>query len=161
TARLSIPLSDYVLRLSDASGATRASRESARLQVVAEKLKVAADARTLYYNWLRARAEAVIARNTVASTRARLTDAQAQFTVGQSSKADLMRIQALVANSEVLLDAAESNLNLTTGQLAIVMLDWHPNYRVGEGIPDPASIRDADAPLEKLVAEGHARRVEV
>src|SRR5205814_515372 len=59
-ARLSVPLSDYVLRISDASGATKASRQSSELEVAAEKLKVANDARALYYNWLRARAQVSI-----------------------------------------------------------------------------------------------------
>jgi outer membrane protein TolC len=160
-ARLSIPLSDYVLRVSDAAGATKASKESARLEMAAEKLKVMNDARALYYNWLRAWAQVAIAKNTVESTKARLTDAQATFAVGSSSKADLLRIEALVANAQLLLDVAVSALNLTTGQLAIVMEDWHPNYRVGETIPDPATIPDADAPVDKLVAEAHSRRLEI
>lgn len=161
SARLSIPLSDYVLRVSDAAGATRASKESSRLQMAAEKLKVMNDARALYYNWLRAAAQVAISKNTVESTKARLTDARATFAVGSSSKADLLRIEALVANAQLVQNAAESALNLTTGQLAIVMQDWHPNYRIGETIPDPTQIPDADAPVDKLIAEAHTKRLEL
>ena len=178
-ARLSVPLSDYVLRISDASGATKASRQSSELEVAAEKLKVANDARALYYNWLRARAQVSIAKTAVESTQARLTDARASFTVGAISKADLLRIEALVANTQLVLDQAQSALDLTTGQLAIVMEDWHPNYKVGEGIPDPSTVAvagadapvtaGADAPVgpsggtpaSRLVAEAHAHRLEV
>ncbi|HEX4337666.1 MAG TPA: TolC family protein [Polyangiaceae bacterium] len=159
--RLSIPISDYVLRVSDASGATKASRGSARLEVAAEKLKVASDARALYFNWLRSWAQVSIAKNTVESTRARLADARATFQVGAISKADLLRIEALVANTENILNQSVSTLNLTTGELAIVMEDWRPNYRIGEEIPDPATIHDADASTDKLIAEGLARRLEV
>jgi outer membrane protein len=161
SARLSIPLSDYVLRVSDAAGATKASKQSAKLQVAAERLKVMNDAKALYYNWLRAWAQVSITKNTVESTKARLTDAQATFAVGSSSKADMLRIEALVANAQLAQDAAETALNLTTGQLAIVMEDWHPNYRIGESIPDPTKIADADAPVDKLVAEAHSRRLEL
>jgi outer membrane protein TolC len=160
-ARLSVPLSDYVLRLSDAAASSSASREATRLAVAAETLKVDADARALYFNWLRARGQAAIARKAVERTRARLTDARATFAVGVISKADLLRIEALVANTELVLNRAASFVLLTTGQLAIVMEDWHPNYRVGEAIPDPASIPDADAPLDRLIAEAQARRLEV
>ena len=160
-ARLSVPLSDYVLRVSDASGATKASRESARLEVAAEKLKVANDARILYFNWLRGWAQVAIAKNTVQSTQARLTDARASFEVGTISKADLLRVEALVANTENVLNQSQSSLDLATGELAIVMEDWHPNYHIGEDIPDPSTVRDADAPVNTLVAEAHSKRLEV
>jgi outer membrane protein TolC len=73
----------------------------------------------------------------------------------------MLRIEALVANAQLAQDAAETALNLTTGQLAIVMEDWHPNYRIGEALPDPTKIADADAPVDKLVAEAHSRRLEL
>jgi outer membrane protein TolC len=161
TARLSIPLSDYVLRVSDASGATKASKISAQLLVEAEKLKVMNDAKALYYNWLRAWAQVAIAKNAVESTQARLNDARASFSVGSISRADLLRIEALVANTQLVLDQAQSALNLTTGQLAIIMEDWHPSYKIGEGIPDPSTIADADASVDRLVAEAHSRRLEI
>ena len=108
-ARLSIPLSDYVLRISDASDATKSARESSRLDVLAEKLRVASDARILYFNWLRGWAQVAIAQNTLESTRARLNDARASFEVGSISKADLLSIEALVANTEDILNRTESN----------------------------------------------------
>jgi outer membrane protein TolC len=160
-ARLSIPLSDYVLRISDASDATKSARESSRLDVLAEKLKVQSDARILYFNWLRGWAQVAIAQNTLESTRARLNDARASFEVGSISKADLLSIEALVANTEDILNRSESALQLATGQLAIVMEDWHPNYLVGEDIPDPATIPPADAPVSQLVLEAHQKRLEV
>ena len=108
--------------------------------MLAEKLRVASDARILYFNWLRGWAQVAIAQNTLESTRARLNDARASFEVGGISKADLLSIEALVANTEDILNRPESNLQLATGQLAIVMEDWHPNYLVGEDIPDAEAI---------------------
>lgn len=159
--RLSIPLSDYILRLSDAAASSSASKESTRLALEAEKSKVDADARTLYFNWLRARAQAVIARKSVEQTRARLADAHAAFTVGSISKAELLRIEALVANTEIIAQRSESMVQLTTGQLAIVMEDPRPGYSVGEGVPLPADVPGPGASVERLVVEGQTRRLEM
>jgi outer membrane protein TolC len=158
---LSVPLSDYVLRTLDAAKSSSAAKESARIAVEAEKLSVAAQAETLYFNWLRSRAEVAISRHAVERTQARLQDAKSSFEVGAISKADLLRIEALVANTEVRLNAAETAQMFATGQLAIMMEDWHPNYRVGEGIPAPSDIPPADPDGAKLVAEGQAKRLEV
>lgn len=159
--RLNIPLSDYILRLSDAAASSSASKESARLALEAEKAKVDADARTLYFNWLRARAQAVIAHKAVEQTRARLGDAHAAFTVGSISKAELLRIEALVANTEIIAQRSDSMVELTTGQLAIVMEDPKPAYSVGEGVPLPADVPGPAASVERLVIEAQTRRLEV
>ena len=41
------------------------------------------------------------------------------------------------------------------------MEDWHPNYLVGEDIPDPETIPPANAPLTELVLEAHQKRLEL
>jgi outer membrane protein len=161
SARLSIPISDYVLRVADAAAASSSSREAARFAVDAEKAKVASDARALYFNWLRARAQSAVAKNAVERTRARLQDARATFAAGQISKADLLRLEAQVANTELVATRANSLVSLTTGQLAIIMEDWKPAYRVGEGIPIPADVPEARADVTALVREAQANRLEV
>jgi outer membrane protein TolC len=158
---LSIPLSDYLLRVNDAAAASKAGSESARIAIEAQKLQVAAQAKELYFNWLRSRGQVSIAKSAVERTRARLQDARASFEVGAISKADLLRIEALVANTELRLNGAETAQAMTTGQLAILMEDWHPNYRVGEGIPDPTKIPDETRPVGELIAAGQSRRLEV
>ncbi|MBM4361153.1 MAG: TolC family protein, partial [Deltaproteobacteria bacterium] len=160
-ARLTIPLSDYLLRVSDAAASSEAGREASRLAVEAERLAVATTARTLYFNWLRARASAAIARKAVERTRARLEDARSAFTVGAISRADLLRVEALVANTELLAARSETMVSLTTGQLAILMEDPRPDYRVGEGVPPPASSPLVERPVLELVREAHELRLEV
>jgi outer membrane protein TolC len=159
--RFSIPISDYILRISDAAASSKAGKESARFALRAEEARVDSQARSLYFNWLRARGSAEIAQKAVERTQARLQDARSSFTVGVISKADLLRIEALVANTETTLSRAKSLVELTTGQLAILMQDWHPNYKVGEAIPQPSSIPENTEPVDHLVAEAHARRLEV
>lgn len=161
SARISVPLSDYVLRIADAAAASSSSRDAAKLFLEAEKMKVTSDARALYFNWLRARAQAEIAKNAVERTRARLEDARATFAVGQISKADLLRIEALVANTDLVATRADSMVSLTTGQLAIVMDDARPGYKVGEGIPEPHDVPEAAQKVGDLIAEAQLHRLEV
>ena len=58
--------------LNDAAASSKATSESTRIAIEAEKLTVAAQAEALYFNWLRARAQVSIAKNAVERTRARL-----------------------------------------------------------------------------------------
>src|SRR5262249_10958815 len=161
SARLSIPISDYVLRVADAAAASSSSRDAAKFAIEAEKAKVASDARALYFNWLRARAQAAVAKNAVERTRARLEDARATFAAGQISKADLLRLEAQVANTELVATRANSMVSLTTGQLAIIMEDWNPAYRVGQGIPTPTDVPEVHSDVTALVREAQANRLEV
>lgn len=159
--RLTIPLSDYLLRVADATAAASSSHEAARLSADAAKAKVISDSRALYFNWLRAQAQSVISKNAVERTRARLEDARASFAAGQISKADLMRLEAQVANTELVAQRADSMVSLTTGQLAIVMLDPNPAYRIGEAIPPSTDVPEAHEDVKALIQEGLARRLEV
>jgi outer membrane protein len=160
-AKISIPLSDYVLRLSDAAASSKAGSQAARYALRAEEMKLDSDARSLYFNWLRARGSAEIASKAVERTRARLVDAKSSFDVGVISKADLLRVEALVANTETTFSRARAMLELTAGQLAIIMQDWHPDYHVGEGIPEPGQIAANEENIDNLVREAHAHRLEI
>jgi outer membrane protein TolC len=161
SGRASIPISDYILRVADAASAASESSDAAKLTVEAEKLKVRTDAYTLYFNWLRAKAQSVIARKAVEQVEARFEDAKAAFQVGTISKAELLRIQAQVENTKLVLTRAESMVSLTTGQLAIFMEDPKPNYTVGEAIPEPSQIPDGPMAVDRLIFEALGRRLEV
>ena len=83
TASLTIPLSDYLLRLSDAASGAEASREAARLSLEAVESKVRLDAQVLYYNWLRSHAQVSLTSKAVERTKARLEDARSGVAVGK------------------------------------------------------------------------------
>ncbi|HMJ10036.1 MAG TPA: TolC family protein [Polyangiaceae bacterium] len=138
TATLNVPLSDYVLRLSNAAAGSSANRRSAELQVKAERLKVRADAQALFYEWLRALARVAIAEKSLERTRARLKDAGPAFELGTITRADVMRLEALQASTEQVLIEARSFRDLTERQLAILMNEEPGSgYRVGEDIGVP------------------------
>ena len=161
-ASLTIPLSDYVLRLSDAASSAQSSRRAARYSLAAERARVDTDARVLYYNWLRAHGQVFVAQKALERTRARLQDVQAAFNVGSSTQADVMRIEALVANSQLALAQAESLRQLTRAQLAIIMSDLGPaEYQVGETVPPSTLDAPVDGNAHKLIAEAWQNRYEL
>jgi outer membrane protein len=163
TAGLTVPLSDYVLRLAHASDAAKADQKAARFAERAEELRVQTDARALYFNWVRANGQVFIARKALERNNARLEDAKVGFQVGTLTKADLLRLQALVANSQQTVQQAESFTQLAGAQLAIIMRDEKSDrYRIGEGARPATMVTELDAPgMRKLVGDAWQRRLEL
>ena len=162
SAGLSVPLSDYLLRLSDASDGADASREAARLALTAAERKVVADTRVLYYNWLRAHAQVFLATKAVERTHARLNDARAAAEVGRLANADVLRIEALVANAEAAAYQAEALRRMIGAQLAIVMRDPKGgDYVVGSGVPADSGVAVDPAGDRNWVAEALSSRLEL
>ncbi|HYO97395.1 MAG TPA: TolC family protein, partial [Polyangiaceae bacterium] len=160
TASLNVPLSDYLLRLSHAISGSAANRRAAELQHEAEALKVRSDAQALFYDWLRAQARVSIARKTLEQTRARLKDAGPAFQLGAITKADLMRLEALVASTEQVVLEADAYRSLSELQLAVAMGDPAPRgYVVGEDIN--ARLIPQQGTLATLTREALTSRLEL
>lgn len=163
SASLTIPLTDYLLRMSDANAGAEASLEAARLSLAAAESKVRTDARILYYNWLRAHAQLSLAQKAVERTRARLEDARAAESVGRLSRADLMRVEALVAQAELAATQAETLRVLIGAQLAIIMRDKGGGaYTIGSELPEvqprgPVGQEEG----HRLVSEAVENRLEI
>lgn len=161
TGQIVVPLSDYVLRLSNAAAASNASKRAAEIALRAERLKVQADARALYYDWVRSLGRVAAARQSRESVKARLGDVKTAFELGRATKADVLRVEALVANTDLLVTEAETFRDLGAKQLAIVMGQKGPaTYQVGEDVRR-ASIRPPAGRLDRLTALALSRRLEL
>jgi outer membrane protein TolC len=160
TAKLSVPLSDYVLRLSDAASASAASVHASELQAQAEKLSVQTSARAVYYDWLRARARVVIAEKSLERTRSRLSEATTAYELGTITKADLLRLEALVASTEQMLLETRSFSESTQRQLALIMADPDgAEYTVGEDVSAPRP--EVSGTLAELTQHALINRIEL
>lgn len=160
TATLLVPLSDYALRLPDAAASAADTKRAAATGIDAEKLKVVSDARLLYFNWLRSVGQTAVAKKSLERSEARRKDAEAAFTVGTISKADLMRLETLVANTELIVKEAENYRLLAERQLAIVMGEKESkSFTVGEDIF--GAVPATSAPLDALIDEALRRRLEL
>lgn len=160
-ASLSVPFSDYALRLMPAVKGARAETEAAKLQRDAEKQSVELQARLAYYDWLRAVAQVAVAEQTVESTSARLEDSRAIEAAGIATSSDVLRLDAVVANAEVGLNNARSFEQLASQNLAVLMDSETNDFRVGEDVfaPPPALPRSTD--LDAMVDEAMDSRLEL
>jgi len=159
-ARLSLPLSDYVLRLSDSMAASRANRQAATIQRRAETSKIAADARVAYYNWLRAVAGGAVARSSLQHFQSALADARTAFELGSVTKADVLRLEAAVAATELAITETDAMRSVMEVQLATMMDEPVREYQVGEDVMiDPAQVR-RPGNLPDLIARANRQRLE-
>jgi outer membrane protein len=121
-ASLIVPLSDYVFRIAKNHDAQLQSLEATKWTKKANQQQTLADARTAFYNVLRARGQIVVAKAAVAQGEAHLKDIKTQLALKAATLADSARVEAQVANAqftlskaEVLLEVSESNLKILMG----------------------------------------------
>ncbi len=160
-AQLTVPISDYITRLNSAIAGSNAGKRSAKLAHRAERLKVQSDSRALYYTWVLARGQVAVAEKSLERVKARRKDAEAAYSLGTISKADLMRLEALVANTELSVKEAQVFEKLSSDRLGIVMGEKTPQkHRIGEDVlaAAPAGVQGN---IDKLVNEALSRRLEL
>src|SRR5262249_4580421 len=161
-ASLAIPVSDYILRIAQNHAATDRAHQSTRLTEQAEGLKVAAEARLLYYSWARAALRVVVAEQSVVQARGHLADARHGFAAGTLPRADVLRLESQLAASELVAERAIDLEKQLAQQLRIVMHDPSATrYQIGEDLrADLQPLPHAHA-LDPLVDEGLDRRLEL
>jgi len=134
-ATLSVPLSDYVLRLSHSMAASNHNETAAKLDEQATRLAVARDARVDYYQWIRAQDASYVAAQALEAARGHAFDAKNAFDAGLVSRADLLRAVSQVRSAELTVAQYDSAVTIATEQLLVAMGDGpNTNYEVGENI---------------------------
>jgi outer membrane protein TolC len=161
-ASLTVPLSDYVFRVSRGIAAATHSARAARIEEQAARVKVAAEGRIAYYQWIRARGQLVVAGQAVEQARLHLRDAQQMFAAGVISKADTLRAESQVKSNELLLTRTQNLVALSEEQLHIVMHDASARrYEIGEDVTVALPPRATDAELARLQEEAFDHRIEL
>jgi len=159
-AAITVPISDYFFRIGKAYTAATNSEEAARQDVVAARAKSYADGKIVYFTWLRARGAVVVAEQSLAVAKAHQSDAENQFTVGNASRADVLRAQTQVAGAELALERAKSAVVITERQVRVAMhAPEEEKLAPAESLdgtlaPGPADVR-------RIVAEAHTQRAEI
>jgi outer membrane protein len=159
-ATLTIPISDYLLRIDQLYTSATRSEEAARWDVITARSGSATSGKVAYYTWLRARGAIIVAVQALNDQKTHLRDARNQFSAGNASKADVLRAETSVASAELVLERAQNLSDLSEKQL-----------RVAVHAPDDEAIvpgEDLDAPvtpvqgnIKQLTLEALATRPEV
>ncbi len=135
SSSLSVPLSDYVLRLVQARQASGAQLGAAEQSLKGTLRKTAYDARALYYDWVQSELERSVAQKNLDLGHEHLARMQALASADSASEADVARVEATVASSELLLEEAKNLAQLQRQRLRITMHDsGASDYAIGEDL---------------------------
>jgi outer membrane protein TolC len=160
-ASISVPLSDYFLRIGPQHSSARYGAVAAEKRLRAERIKAGADARVNYYDWVRARLNLIVAEQSLSQARAHLTDAKTGFDAGTLPNADFLRVESEVAKSELLVASTRNLVQLTEEQLRTAMHDTKGgSYRIGEDVRRPVTSKLSQN-LRELWAEARRSRPEL
>jgi outer membrane protein len=161
-ARLTIPISDYVLRVSQSVESASHARKAAELDEVATRLSIGRDARVAYYRWIQAQAAELIAAQSLEQAKGHQTDANNSFQAGLVSKADVLRTDAQVKNAELFVIRAKNSRDLAELSLSVSMRDTAKvPYAVGEDVFAPAQELAQLPAAEAAYREALSKRVEL
>ncbi|MDP8998602.1 MAG: TolC family protein [Myxococcota bacterium] len=120
-ATLTVPVSDYFFRIDQTYTAATRSEDAARWDVVAARASSSANGQIAYYTWLRARGGVIVAVQALNDQKTHLRDSRNQFTVGNASKADVMRAETAVASAELALERAKNLADLSEKQVRVAI----------------------------------------
>jgi outer membrane protein TolC len=159
-ATLTVPLTDYVLRLSQEHGAASRRADAADLDMLASQAQAYSDAKIAFYQYVKAVAQHDVLVQAKAVAEVHLQDAQNLFRVGRGSNADVQATVANVAAAQLAIDQAAEMVSIEEEQirLATHALPSEP-VSIGEDVTSPL-VHDA-YDLAALKQEAAASRPEI
>jgi outer membrane protein TolC len=133
--QLTIPLTDYFLRVPHFVGSAKSSERAAEANRDATTNDVDVDARQAYYDWMRARLQLIVADQGLEQARGHLADVQKAAQVGTASRADVLRVESSVAQADLTRVKAQNAAELTQERLRTLMHDPSTQaYTLGEDV---------------------------
>jgi outer membrane protein TolC len=160
SATISIPISDYFLRLDQGYTAATRSQDAARWDVVTARTTSGSNGRLAYYTWLNARAAVVVAIQALNDQKTHLRDARNQFVVGNASRADVLRAETAVSAAELTMERAKNLADLSEKQLRVAVHAAEDERLVpGEDLDAPSP--PVQGNLKQMTAEALSSRPEV
>ncbi|MDF2692269.1 MAG: outer rane efflux protein [Labilithrix sp.] len=159
-ATIVVPISDYFLKINQNYTAATKQEEAARWDVATAKAKSFSDGKIAYFTWLRARGAVTVAEQNLAVAQAHLKDAQNQFSVGNASKADVLRAETQVASATLLVERAKSGVIITERQVRVAThAGEEEKLEPGESLDSP--VPTAPQNVRGLVGEAMGARPEI
>lgn len=164
-AGLVIPISDYLLNMSQAFAGVNAAKRTAELNQKAARLNAAANARLTYYEWVRAVLGAAEAERSIQRAEAQLADLKRLQGAGRVSRADVLRQDAFLARTELDLRRARVQADLSQQRLHQFMSGGEgklPAWKIGEDVLTERPGDDVSGQsIEELQNEAIKNRLEI
>lgn len=164
-AGLIVPISDYLLNMSQALTGAKSAKKAAKLQEQAARVNAAANARLAYYDWVRARMRMVEAQKAIERSQAQLQTLKDLAAAGRAARADVLRQDAQLAQTELGFRQVSTQEAVAREQLNVLMsggTGTPPKWEVGE---DVIRERPGDDPpateLDRLQQEAVEKRLEI
>ena len=161
TGSLDVPISDYFLRSVQGYSAAEHNEQSAKLEIDAENLQTAANAKIVYLQWIAAKGTTVVAHLSVDDAEKQVADGKTGVQVGTASPADEMRLEARLAQAQFQ-EAEAHSIEATATERLRTQMHAPPERQFAIGIDvlaaPPAPTLE---PLDGLIAEGVRNRLEL
>lgn len=162
TSSLSLPVSDYLFRLTHAHGAAQANERAAHAALIAAQRKVSFEARALYYQWVRAELDVEVAKQNLTLSQEHLTHVKSLSDADSALAADVARVEATVAGAELVWVRAQNLATLERERCAIAMHDDGPRaYLIGEDLQNLPVLDLTLSDVAALVRRAEERRPEL
>lgn len=161
SANLTIPISDYFLRAVQAYSAAEHSENALSMAAEAQRLAVAAEAKITMLSWVLARGQTIVTQRSVDQASNQLKDARSLRAADKGSNADVMRIEALVAQAQFTVAEAAA-LEVVAEERLRIVLRAPADRPLGIGVDvfsSPAI--PVMTTSDSLVAEALAARLEI
>ena len=157
---LTVPLSDYLLRIDQNYSAATHSQEAAQWDEIAARASSASNGKIAYYEWLRQRAAVIVSIQALNEQKTHLRDARNQFAVGNASKADVLRTETAMASAELALERAKNLADLSEKQVRVaVHAPDEEAFAPGEGLE--GSLPPLQGSVRQLTGEALSARPEI
>ncbi len=161
-ASISIPLTDYLLKLTQAYRAAQYNQQATQLSAVAARLRVVRDARILYYNWVDSKLKLVVAEQALENVRGQSADVGRFFVVGRASQADVANLKGRVAAAELVIQKTRDLVAATEQELRTAMhLSAEQILLVGEDVRQMPDLPRGLDTIELLYEEAIQQRLEL
>lgn len=160
-ANVNVPISDYFLRAVQSYQASSGAEKALELSRDAARLQAASDAKLALYQWIQARGQSAVTAMSVEQAQAQVDDAKVGLAAGTLSRADLMRVEAQLAQAQFT-DADARSIESTAEERLRTLTGMPSNRPVAVGVdvfvPPPVPPVEN---LDRLLAEASRNRLDL
>jgi outer membrane protein TolC len=161
-AQLTVPFTEYVLRMAQALRGAGENEEAAALTERATRAGAAAGGRLAYYDWVRARLQRVLAEQALDQAKAQRERVEALHSAGRAAEADLQQARAFQADAELGVSQADTLQAIAEQRLRIAMhARPEEQLSVGENVLAPFPGAEESHNLDELYQEAQSQRLEI